>query len=240
MLRIAYISDLHLEERMDPPSLGTPDGVFAVYGGLSLPTMVDADVFVLAGDAHPDPVVRNQVIARIEDQLGIPVIHVNGSHDFYGSRFPNEGGDLFTIGGVRIAVASLWTYMTGDAIREVARFPDFIKIEGATVNKWNDLHLAHLSFLEQARADVVITHHAPFLGSIHEDFRGDVLNAFFVNNLDPTRFPKTRLWIHGHVHTLFDYVVPANDGHEIQAVCNPLGYPMTRRRGKVGVKIVEV
>jgi hypothetical protein len=83
------------------------------------------------------------------------------------------------------------------------------------------------------------SHHAPFPGSIHPDFQGDALNAFFVNNLNPERFPKTQLWIHGHVHTPFDYLVPAGD-HEMRVVCNPLGYPMTRVRRRVGVKVAEI
>jgi len=59
---------------------------------------------------HPDPEIRRQVLARIEDELGIPVIHVNGNHDYYGGSFPNGLGDLIMIGGIQFAVATLWTY----------------------------------------------------------------------------------------------------------------------------------
>jgi hypothetical protein len=114
-----------------------------------------------------------------------------------------------------------------------------VKIQDVTVDKWNDLHLAQLTFLEQAKADVVVSHHAPFPASIHPDFQGDALNAFFIKNLDPKRFPNTRLWIHEHVHTPFDYLEPAKD-HAIRVVCNPLGYPMSRIRRRVGIKVVEV
>ena len=114
-----------------------------------------------------------------------------------------------------------------------------MRIQGATAVNGNDLHLAQLAFLEQAAADVIVTHYAPFSGSVHEDFRGDALNAFSLNNVDRVHFPKTKLWIHGHVHTPFDYVVKA-EGHEIRVVCNPLAYPQTRRRGRFGIKIVEV
>ncbi|MBD2750404.1 metallophosphoesterase [Microvirga sp. BT688] len=239
MTRIALISDLHLEERKDQLLLGAPPGMFRVYGSLSLPRETDADVMVIAGDTHPDPEVRSQVLARIEDELALPVIHVNGNHDYYGGSFPKDLGDLITMGGIRFAVATLWTYLDDAGRREVSRFPDFVKIHGVTVDKWNDLHLAQLTFLEQASADVIVSHHAPFPGSIHPDFQGDALNAFFVNNLDPKRFCKTRLWIHGHVHTPFDYLVQA-ENHQMRVVCNPLGYPMTRIRRRVGIKIVEI
>ena len=239
MTKIALISDLHLEERKDPPLLGTPPGRFQVYGRLSLPREIDADVMVIAGDTHPDAVIRHQVLTRIEAELGLPVIYVNGNHDYYGTSFPNDLGDVITIGEIRFAVATLWTYLDDAAQHKAARFPDFVKIQGAAADKWNDLHLAQLTFLEQAKADVIVTHHAPFLSSIHEDFRDDALNAFFVNNLDPERFPNTKLWIHGHVHTPFDNRVWAGD-HEIRVVCNPLGYPMSRVRRRVGIKVVEV
>ena len=101
---------------------------------------------------------------------------------------------------MRFAAASLRTYLAGDAIRKTARFHDLIKIEGATIKRWNVSHLAHLSFLERERADIIVAHRAPFLGSVHDNFPGDVLNSFFVNNLNPKRSPKTKLWIHRHMH----------------------------------------
>ena len=81
MTKIALISDLHLEESKDPSPLGTPPGMFQVFGSLSLPREIDADVMVIAGDTHPDPEIRRQVLAKIEDELGLLVIHVNGNHN---------------------------------------------------------------------------------------------------------------------------------------------------------------
>jgi hypothetical protein len=52
-------------------------------------------------------------------------------------------------------------------------------------------------------------------------------DGFSVNNLDPERFLKTRLWDQGHVHTSFDYAVPTGGDYEIRVVCNPLGHPIT-------------
>jgi hypothetical protein len=72
LTKIALISDLHLEERKDPPLLGTPPGMFQVYGSLSLPREIDADIMVIAGDTHPDPEIRSQVLRTTEDELGLP------------------------------------------------------------------------------------------------------------------------------------------------------------------------
>jgi hypothetical protein len=43
---------------------------FLVYGSLSLPKVVEADVLALAGDIYLDSEIRSEVIARTEDQLG--------------------------------------------------------------------------------------------------------------------------------------------------------------------------
>jgi hypothetical protein len=58
--------------------------------------VADADVFVGVGDMLPAPAICSQVIARIDGQIGIWVIHMNSNHDFYGSRFPNYRGQVFT------------------------------------------------------------------------------------------------------------------------------------------------
>jgi hypothetical protein len=83
---------------------------------------------------------------------------VNADHDFYGSRFPDNGGDVVTIQGIRFTTDSIWIYLAGGAVREATLFPDFIKIEGTAIERWEDLYLAHLSFIEQARAHVIVTH----------------------------------------------------------------------------------
>jgi 3',5'-cyclic AMP phosphodiesterase CpdA len=234
LTKIAVISDLHLEHRKDPSPLGTPPGMFQVYGSLSLPREIDADVMVIAGDTHPDPEIRSQVLKTIEDQLGLSVIHVNGNHDYYGAEFPNDTGEIVMINGIRFAIATLWTHIDELGMLSTSRFPDFVNIRDCAAWKWNALNQDHLTFLEQAKADVIVTHHAPFLQSIEAEFQGDVLNTFFVNNIDPDHFPDTKLWIHGHVHAPFDYLVLAGD-HEMRVVCNPLGYPMSRVRRRVGI-----
>ncbi|MEO8924753.1 MAG: metallophosphoesterase [Caldimonas sp.] len=66
----------------------------------------------------------------------------------------------------------------------------------------------------------VITHHAPSPKSIHPRFADSLLNACFVSNaenlLDGS---QAGLWIHGHTHDSFDYVVNGT-----RVVCNPRGY----------------
>jgi len=83
-----------------------------------------------------------------------------------------------------------------------------------------------VSFLEAALSmpfegrTVVVTHHAPHPFSIHERFRGDLLSAAFVNDLhDLIEHRQPALWIHGHTHDFFDYMVG-----DTRVLCNPRGY----------------
>lgn len=87
-------------------------------------------------------------------------------------------------------------------------------------------HSNSVSFLQAALAmpfdgkTVVVTHHAPHPLSIHERFRGDLLSAGFCSDLSELiEHRQPALWIHGHTHDFFDYMVG-----DTRVVCNPQGY----------------
>ena len=146
------------------------------------------------------------------------------------------------IGGVRFLGTTLWTdfELFGDgeqraaAMSEAQRLMrDFsrIRINDADTRlfspddsvalferdaRWLDARL-------DSRHDgptVVITHHAPSRQSVHPRFASSLLNAAFVSDAERLLGgDRVQLWIHGHTHDSFDYVV---DGTRV--VCNPRGY----------------
>lgn len=68
---------------------------------------------------------------------------------------------------------------------------------------------------------IVVTHHAPSFCSISEKYRGHVLNSAFASNLDNLILDtQPDLWIHGHVHDHFDYMIG-----KTRIICNSAGYP---------------
>jgi predicted phosphodiesterase len=144
--------------------------------------------------------------------------------------------------GVRFLGSTLWTdfLLFGDgeqraaAERESALFiRDFsrIFIDEAMRQPFTPSHAAalfqqHAAWLQGRLAQphhgptVVITHHAPSTGSIHPRFEGSPLNACFVSDLKRLLGgDRAQLWIHGHTHDSFDYVVNGT-----RVVCNPRGY----------------
>jgi len=67
---------------------------------------------------------------------------------------------------------------------------------------------------------VVVTHHGVSPLSIHERFRGDSLNSAFMTDLSNEVIDQgPDLWVHGHTHNSFDYILG-----KTRVVVNPYGY----------------
>src|SRR4029453_67654 len=150
--------------------------------------------------------------------------------------------DEAIIGGVRFLGTTLWTdfMLFGDgekraaAIGEALRLMrDFTRIRigealeaSFTPADSAALFNVHAGWLDSkltepyAGSTVVITHHAPSRRSIHPRFADSLLNACFVSDVERLiDGSRARLWIHGHTHDSFDYVLNGT-----RVVCNPRGY----------------
>jgi predicted phosphodiesterase len=146
------------------------------------------------------------------------------------------------IGGVRFLGTTLWTdfRLFGDgeqrdvAISEaLGLMRDFSRIRMDEVPGTMFTPAAsalqftcHANWLEKELAEpfpgktIVITHHAPSPKSIHPRFGDSPLNACFVSDAERLIDGKrVELWIHGHTHDSFDYVLNGT-----RVVCNPRGY----------------
>lgn len=68
---------------------------------------------------------------------------------------------------------------------------------------------------------IIVTHHAPSMYSVASQYKNDPLSAAFASNLNEfiINNPQIRLWVHGHCHTPFDYILG-----ETRVVCEPFGY----------------
>ena len=158
------------------------------------------------------------------------------------AKFPNvyflEAGskkidDVTFIGG------TLWTDMNkGDpltlhAVRDMMNDFRVIKkdLEGYTNLKPHDTVIRHrhmLGYIKTIVAEkpdekfVVVGHHSPSFQSVHEGYRGETLmNGAYHSDLSEFILdrPQIKLWVHGHTHHPFDYMIG-----ETRVVCNPRGY----------------
>lgn len=95
-----------------------------------------------------------------------------------------------------------------------------------TPEKTVEYHKESVQFLENVLKQfpdknvIFVTHHAPSIKSIQEQYVKDILSAAYASDLEYLcEYPNLKLWCHGHVHSDFDYYI---NGTRI--VCNPFGY----------------
>ena len=227
MMQINFISDLHLE-----------------FGPLEIEPEA-GDVLVLAGDI--DIKGRVDWINSIASKFN-HVIYVLGNHEFYNGamdsiyRKTREGlvdnvhlleNESITIAGVTFHGATLWSdFLNGNPmsyLRCDQAINDYRLIRaGDGKHRFkpqiaHSLHNISKVFLQEnvKEGDVVVTHMAPSLLSIHEKYKNDMnINGSYASDLSELILDtKPELWFHGHVHTSFDYTVG-----NTRILCNPRGY----------------
>jgi predicted phosphodiesterase len=159
-------------------------------------------------------------------------IHVleNKSISIDGIRF--LGCTLWTdfelLNNLDVSIASADMQMTD--YRKIRLSPQYRKIRPSFTVVWHKQSKGWLKEEIDKYKDesiVVVTHHAPSIQSIPEEDRKDPLSAAFASNMiEFVNSTNIKLWVHGHIHTAFDYNIGGT-----RVVCNPLGYPDEPRRG---------
>jgi Icc-related predicted phosphoesterase len=227
MMQINFISDLHLE--FGPMEI-EPEG---------------GDILVLAGDVCIKGRVDwiNDIAGRFNH-----VIYVLGNHEFYNGAMDSIykktreklvdnvhllENESVTIAGVTFHGATLWSdFLNGNPmsyLRCEQAINDYRLIRaGDGSHRFkpqiaHSLHNISKVFLQEnvKEGDIVVTHMAPSLLSIHEKYKNDMnINGSYASDLSELILDtKPELWFHGHVHTSFDYTVG-----NTRILCNPRGY----------------
>lgn len=234
-MRIRVLSDLHLEFKDWKPPKADAD-VVALAGDIhvgikgiewarrSFPTM--PIVYVAGNHEFYGEHIYDmaQELLREGRRLGVDVLDARSA----------------VIGGVRFLGATLWTDFAlwgndpGAINRAMADAQygmcDFQVIRSGDNNKFRPtdaraIHLAQVGWLSSQLTNgfvgttVVVTHHLPHRRSIHRKYKASILNPSFASDLSRLMGPSVSLWIHGHTHESFDYLV-----NSTRVVCNPRGY----------------
>lgn len=203
-MKLGIFSDLHLE--------------FAPWDYEPEP-----DVFYInAGDTHPYPEIREYFRNKFQGKL----FGVMGNHDYYHGTFEGAEGHFYSRieGDIKFAGATLWTEMTPVEWEFYTEMlVDYRYTRNLNYDNYINTHRIHKKFLLESGADVIVTHHAPSYLSIAERFKGNAMNCGFATELynDITSMSKPpELWIHGHVHDRFDYMIG-----KTRVIAWPRGYP---------------
>lgn len=237
-MRIQIFSDLHADVAQPRPVTVAPDIDAVVVAGdtcegaergfIRLRRIVPMQIPIVA-------VLGNHEFYR--RHLASELTAARQAAPLYGVHLLEN--DVATMGGVRFIGCSLWTdyALFGDPQRAMLvaaqGLNDHRRIKWAK-EPWSRfrpqeasrLHQQSREFIETALAQpfagatVVMTHHAPHPGSLHPRYGNDLLSAAYVSDLtEVIEAGRPNLWVHGHVHSSFDYRVG-----KTRIVCNPHGY----------------
>lgn len=233
MLRIMYLSDLHLEYHQDRGA-----GLIAEivkYSNL-------ADCLALAGDISRAGILAEPILALCD---AFPMVFmVAGNNEYRGAavdqvdrllarmdeRIPNlrvlRPGQVAMYRERRFLGATMWFPCSPAALALRGGYSDFNNVRGFEPWVWEqNLAWLHAYQTLGKPGDVVITHHLPHHDSIQRDFAGSPMNCYFVCDMEPEIVRlRPAAWIHGHTHHPVSYRVGST-----RIVCNPLGYPKEAR-----------
>lgn len=137
------------------------------------------------------------------------------------------GTTLWTDCGNNHALAKLhWNGMSDSTAISYMEYPNF-PVE-CVIEEHNRAKNYALSIIELAKScgkkAVLITHHAPSMQSISDDYKNHSLNKFFASDMVLDLVDAgVDLCIHGHMHNAMDYAL-ANGISKARVVCNPRGY----------------
>jgi Icc-related predicted phosphoesterase len=240
MLRLQVFSDLHADVAQPRPIGVTPDIDAVIVAG----DVCEGAECGLSLLRHVVPMRLPVVMVMGNHEyyrrhLGSELAAARRAAPLFGVHLLEN--NVITFGWVRFIGCSLWTdyAVFGDtnmprAMRAASDgLNDHRKITWAK-QPWQRfrpqeallLHRQSCAFIEAALKvpfdgpTVVVTHHAPHPGSLHPHYQNDVLSAAYVSDLTAViEAGRPDLWVHGHVHSSFDYRVGGT-----RIVCNPHGY----------------
>lgn len=139
---------------------------------------------------------------------------------------------------VRFHGCTLWTDFSifGDPIeygiicqsvmndyKMIKRDPSYSKLRTIDTYKihqvsrhWLDMSL----MLSDKPKNIVVTHHAPSLQSVSEQYKNDPVTAAYASDIEAFILKhQPDFWIHGHIHTPSRYHIG-----KTEIICNPHGY----------------
>lgn len=239
MIKIRYLSDLHLEFikpnkiqkfiRKIPPGI---DEICILAGDIGNPYQLNYDIFMKFISKN----FKKSFVISGNHEYYNKTKSIQETNDFMTEYFQNfnnisflnnkyENYDNYCFIGT-----TLWSKITDTnyVINDVYNIPNFDYIQ------YNKLNTSSVNFLEHTLQDtlqnnencIIITHHVPSESLIDIKYKTPEMlpyNQWFYCNMDnliETYKDKIKCWIYGHTHTSSNIMI-----NKIPFLCNPIGYP---------------
>lgn len=172
-----------------------------------------------------------------------------------------EGSNVFVledkaadIEGVRFHGATLWTDFSvfGNPVqygmicqpkmndyKMIRRDPSYSKmrtIDTFKIHQFSRLWLKESLENSTGLKNIVVTHHAPSLRCVPEQYKEDPLTAAYASDMeDFIQEHQPLYWIHGHIHSPCRYAIG-----KTEVICNPHGYIDEKYNGYEKELIIEI
>ncbi len=249
-MKFLILSDLHTEFSPYVPPRGVDFDVVVLAGDIGAGDVVPTWAAAAFGSTTPIAIVPGNHeyygsnMQRRREQLqeaaaSTPNVHVL------------DPGELVVDGRVRLLGCTLWTdfrapvvnldgresnesYAIEEAWRHMHDYRGEIEFQTRigslraleptdtqSINKAERAWLIAKLSEPFAGATVVVTHHAPAMGSVPPTWADNWLMPAYVNSLPDDFFEVPAVWVHGHTYVSLDY----RRGNA-RVVCNPRGYPL--------------
>jgi len=123
--------------------------------------------------------------------------------------------------------------------RQIRRDPMYSKLR--SIDTYN-IHQASVRWLKEslkasaASQNIVITHHAPSIRSVPDEYKEDIVSSAYASNLEEMILEyQPDYWIHGHIHKATGYKLG-----ETTVICNPHGYIHERDEGFDSQLLIDI
>jgi Icc-related predicted phosphoesterase len=236
-MKIQVLSDLHIE--FDEFTLEEADADMIVLAGdihiknkgvdWAINTIKNKPVLYVLGNHEFYGKAYPKLIHTLKEQAKGTNLHILEN-------------DLRTIGGINFLGCTLWTdfelfgnpRITGYECQQV--MTDFKKIrvsprysklrsaDLAAIHRHSLKWLTDQLNMHQGEKNIIITHHAPSVCSLPQEYKKEISSAAYASHLEGfIEQYAPSFWIHGHLHHSSYYQIGS-----CQVICNPRGYPDER------------
>ena len=234
-MRVRLLSDLHREfgateiPRLDADLIILAGDISTKQNALgwifdfcgNIPTVYVCGNHEFYGDKLP------RVTERLRERTLGTNIHVLENQSVSVDGWSIFGCTLWT----DMALTGDWEYgceVAGDVMNDYKRIRNSARgYKRLTPRDTRLLHMMSVRAIEHflvendPQKSIIVTHHAPSILSLPESRRDKTISSAYASRMESLikKF-KPALWIHGHIHHSYDYMI----GHT-RIVANPQGYP---------------